>query len=135
MSKVISLDEKLKMTADQKAAAVQRQKIRAVRQVFQCTQCASKCERCGASLAAAFKERESDPKIPYQFCASCTEEYLDYIHCLQGGDDSTAYWHNHQWLKVWQTWIEYQGAVDQYIRTKEFRRLVNELGHEGPGCD
>lgn len=135
MSKVISLDEKLKLTAAQQAAALQRQKLRAVRQLFQCTQCASKCERCGVAFSTDPVEREDDPKIPYHFCASCTDEYLDYIRCLQGKGDSEAYWHNHQWLKVWQTWIEYQGAIDQYLRTKEFRRLMDELGADGHGCD
>ncbi len=127
MSKVISLDDKLKLSASQKAGLVRKRKILAVRKVFQCTHCASKCERCGTGLSADNKGQIDSPRIPYNFCDSCAEEYIDYIDRLQGKGDSGAYWHNHEWLNVWQVWIEYQGAVDQYLRSKEFRKLLTEL--------
>ena len=50
MSKIISLDDKLKLSSEQRAALERKRKILAVRKVFQCTHCASKCERCGISL-------------------------------------------------------------------------------------
>ena len=52
---------------------------------------------------------------------------MEYIQRLQGKGDADAYWYNHAWMKIWQTWIEYQGAIDQYLRSKEFRRLLDEL--------
>jgi len=135
MSKVISLDDKLKINAEQKAAVLFKQKIMAVRKVFQCSHCPSKCERCGTPLGMDPKELGEHPKTPYHFCAGCAEEYIDYVHRLQGKGDPEAYWHNHDWLKAWHAWIEYQGAVDRYVHSKEFRRLVDELGPDGHKCD
>jgi hypothetical protein len=127
MSKVISLDDKLKLTARDKAQVMRKRKIMAVRQVFQCTHCASKCERCGTSLGPENRTISNNIRVPYNFCDSCAEEYIDYIDTLQGKGPPDAYWHNHEWLNVWRTWIEYQGTIDQYLRSKEFRRLIEEL--------
>jgi hypothetical protein len=127
MSKIISLDDKLKMTAQDKAATIRKRKILAVRKVFQCTHCASKCERCGIGLGSDNHAYTDNTRVPYHFCDSCAEEYIDFIDRLQGCGDEQAYWHNEAWLKVWQTWIEYQGAIDHYLRSKEFRRLLKEL--------
>ncbi|KJS29647.1 MAG: hypothetical protein VR64_19535 [Desulfatitalea sp. BRH_c12] len=135
MNKVISLDAKLKISAEYKTAALRKQKIRAVRKMFQCTQCSSKCERCGTPVEAGSETVMGDTRIPYHFCAACAEEYLDYVRHLQGKGNPEAYWHNHHWLKVWQTWIEYQGAIDQYLRSKEFRRIMEELGPHDHPCD
>jgi hypothetical protein len=127
MTKVISLNDKLKLTEMEKEAAERKSKILAVHKIFQCTQCASKCERCGTTLGPDNHVLAGSTRIPYTFCDSCAEEYMDYIDKLQGKGDTRAYWHNHAWLRVWRSWIEYQGAVDHYVRSKEFRRLLDEL--------
>lgn len=132
MTKVISLDDKLKLSAKQREALAHKRKILAVRKVFQCTHCASKCERCGTSLGSDNQGPKDNPRIPYNFCDSCAEEYIEYINRLQGKGDDSAYWYNHAWLKVWRSWIEYQGSIDQYTRSKEFRQLLDELR---PGSD
>jgi len=130
MSKIISLDDKLKLTAEQRDALTHKRKILAVRQVFQCTHCASKCERCGTTIGPENQSHVDNPRVPYNFCDGCAEEYIEYINRLQGKGDSKDYWYNNDWLKVWQTWIQYQGAIDQYLRSKEFRQLLDEL-HPG----
>lgn len=136
MSKIIPLDDRLKLTAEKRAAVLRKQKIMAVRKLFQCTHCAAKCERCGISLSADPSSGQSPhPRTPYHFCNSCADEYIDYINRLQGKGNPEAYWHNDHWMKVWQTWIEYQGATDQYLRSKEFRRLLDELGPGDLQCD
>ena len=131
MSKIISLDDKLKLSAGQRSDLARKRKITAVRKVFQCTHCASKCERCGTALGQEQQMKTDSPKIPYHLCDSCTEEYQEYIQRLQGRGDTDAYWYNHDWMNIWQTWIEYQGAIDQYLRSKEFRKLLDELRPEG----
>ncbi len=135
MSKIIPLDDKMKSTAAQKAAEVRKQKLKAAFKFFQCSQCLSKCERCGIAIEGSPLKTDDQPRIPYHFCYSCAEEYIQYIKCLQGQGDQTEYWHNQNWLKVWQTWIEYQGAKDQYLRSKEFRRLMDELAPDDLKCD
>ena len=134
MKKIILLNDKLKFSAEQKAVVLRKQKIMAMRKVFQCTQCASKCERCGISLGPDNSGHGEHPQTPYHFCSGCTEEYGDYISRLQGKGDPDTFWHNHEWMKVWQVWIEYQGAVDQYLRSKEFRRLLEELDPGDLNC-
>lgn len=134
MSKVISLNDKLKLSELERAAVARKRKILALRRIFQCTQCAAKCERCGTSLGPDNQVHADNTRIPYTFCDSCAEEYMDYIDQLQGRGDPEAYWHNHAWLRVWRSWIEYQGSVDHYLRSKEFRRLLEEL-HQGEDDD
>ena len=135
MSKVISLDDKLKLSSEQRAALVRKRKILAVRKVFQCTHCASKCERCGTSIGPEQTRAENSARVPYNFCDSCTEEYIEYIGRLQGKGSSNDYWYNHAWNKVWHSWIEYQGAIDQYLQSKEFRQLLDELRPESDGSE
>jgi hypothetical protein len=82
MSKIISLDDKLKLSSEQRLALERKRKILAVRKVFQCTHCASKCERCGTSVGPEHKHGEDSARIPYNFCDSCAEEYIAYIESL-----------------------------------------------------
>jgi len=65
--------------------------------------------------------------VPYRFCENCLEEYLDYIERLKGRGNPDYYWHNEAWLKVWQGWIGYQNAIDQYMKTRAFTKLLKEL--------
>lgn len=135
MSKIISLDDKLKMSAEQREVLGRKRKLMAVRKIFQCSHCASKCERCGTTIGPETQTRKDNFRIPYNFCESCSDEYIEYINRLQGKGNAKDYWYNHAWLRVWQSWIEYQGAIDQYLRSKEFRQLLNELRPEGDLSD
>jgi hypothetical protein len=51
----------------------------------------------------------------------------DYIERLQGRGDPDCYWHNDEWLDAWRKWIDYQGSVDRYVKSKEFLRLIQEF--------
>jgi len=130
---VISLNQKLKLSERRKAAIVRKQKIQAVRKVFQCTRCTLRCEKCGSQIDAQAShtpcaaEQGAETTAPYRFCENCLEEYLDYIERLKGRGNPDYYWHNEAWLKVWQGWIGYQNAIDQYLKSKEFTKLLQEL--------
>jgi hypothetical protein len=127
---VISISKKLRHARRRQAEIDRRRKILAVQKVFQCTQCAMKCEKCGAPLSHGGHHPERASKthrIPYRFCESCAEEYVDYIERMKGGGDPDCYWHNEHWLDVWKAWIDYQGATDRYVKSKEFARLLDEL--------
>jgi hypothetical protein len=133
---IISLDEKLKSCKDKKDAQERKKKIKAVQKVFQCTQCAFKCERCGAQIVPNpgknTKCEHQFVRVPYKFCESCEEEYLEYINQLKGKGDKNFYWHNEEWMKVWKDWIEYQSSVDRYLKSREFKQLLRELRQSGP---
>ena len=114
MTKIIQLDKKLQHTKEKKAEIIRKRKILAVQKIFQCMHCVFKCEKCGTQIAFEHESGvkiSADPKVPYRFCESCSEEYVDYIDRLQGKGNSEYYWHNEDWLKVWRTWIDYKGAV------------------------
>ncbi|NNF97778.1 MAG: hypothetical protein HKM93_00205 [Desulfobacteraceae bacterium] len=125
---IISIDKKLQLNKKKKAALEKRHKIMAVRKIFQCTHCASKCEKCGTQVSSVPGGDHTNRRIiPYRFCESCRTEYIDYIDRLQGRGDNQNYWHNESWITVWSTWIEYQNAIDQYLKSKEFVKLLDEL--------
>jgi len=77
-------------------------------------------------------EERKNLRVPYLFCESCADEYVEYIERLKGKDDPNCYWRNEIWLELWKRWIDYQGTVDRYIRSKEFKQLVEELKQPEP---
>ncbi len=127
MNNIIPLDKKRKLSRDKQDAIERKRKLLAVRQVFRCTHCVSKCEKCGIHIDSANRPDETKWRVPYHFCDNCSEEYIDYIKVLQGKKNEALYWHNDSWMKVWATWIEHQGAIDSYLKSKEFERLLEEL--------
>ncbi|MDJ0781224.1 MAG: hypothetical protein QNJ22_04595 [Desulfosarcinaceae bacterium] len=127
MGELISLAKKRQDSDQEKASQERQRKIQAVRRVLQCTQCAAKCEKCGAGIATDEVDEGRQLRIPYQLCEDCGDEYLDYIERLKGKGDAEQYWHNDAWMRIWRAWIDYQGAIDQYLKTKEFERLLTEL--------
>ena len=131
MADIISIDNKLALAKEQKAALIRKRKIKAVQKVFQCTQCAYKCEKCGTQLERAEQERENI-RVPYRLCESCSEEYIDYIERHKGAGDTDCYWRNKSWMDLWKSWIDYQSAIDSYMKSKEFLQLLQELKQQSP---
>jgi hypothetical protein len=127
MADIISLEGKIDVSREKKASLRRQQKAIAVRRVFQCTSCSFKCEKCGTQI----EPKESGPtehaQLPYKFCEACEAEYHDYIERLQGRGDPDCYWHNEPWLDCWRKWIDYQGSIDRYTRSREFQRLIEEF--------
>jgi hypothetical protein len=135
VAEIISLDNKLQISKHKKSELIRKRKLLAVRKVFQCTHCSFKCEKCSTQINTESTGAETDllaGRIPYRFCESCSEEYLEYIARLQGQGDPECYWHNSEWLDLWQKWIDYQGALDRYMKSKGFVKLLNELKQTHP---
>ena len=135
MTKIIQLDDKLQHSKEKKAEIIRKRKILAVQKIFQCTQCIFKCEKCGTQIRHDQKSTvgaAGDFKVPYRFCESCSEEYGDYIQRLQGKLTPEYYWHNQDWIEVWNKWIDYQNVMGRYLKSKEFRRLLSELKETRP---
>jgi len=130
MDNIIPLDQKRKHSQEKQDAMVRKRKLLAVRKIFRCTHCASKCEKCGVQIRTENQPEVPGFNIPYHFCDSCAEEYGEYIDALKGNKNESNYWHNDTWMTVWATWIEHQGAIDSYLKSKEFKRLLDELKPE-----
>ncbi len=134
MADIIAIDKKRKIKDKEQSDLIRMHKIMAVRKVFHCTHCASKCEKCGSQLGIDPVTGQAVQQIkpsPYHFCDSCAEEYRDYIARLQGKGNPSYYWHNDAWLDIWQKWIHYQHAIDTFLKSKEFTRLLQELKQGG----
>jgi hypothetical protein len=129
MAEIISFDHRRQEADDRDKARERRRKIEAVRRMLNCTQCSTKCLKCGGRITSDGRPGPlpSNLRIPYRFCEACAEEYLDYIERLKGRGDGNCYWHNDQWLEAWGKWIDYQSCMDQYIRSREFLQLIQEL--------
>jgi len=132
---IISLKDKRQISDEKQGALDHQRKIQAVQKVFHCTHCASKCEKCGTQIGMQMspaKQKLFELRVPYRFCEGCSEEYIDYIEHLKGGGNAQYYWHNDAWLSLWKAWIDYQFTIDRYLKSKEFKRLVDELKHPDP---
>ncbi len=132
MGTIISLDEKLKISQGKKDASIKKKKLLAVRNNYRCTHCLSKCEKCGVQIIAENRPVLPSYRLPYVFCDSCAEDYIDYIERLKGKKNQVMYWQNDAWMKVWATWIEHRGAMDNYLKSKEFERLLAEMRPNQP---
>jgi hypothetical protein len=107
-----------------------QRKILAVQKFFQCASCAFKCERCGSPIQTASEGDGNSDRMPperYRFCASCQEEYQDYLQQTEGNHSPRHYWHNEEWLKVWHGWLSYHRAIDRYLKSDEFQHLLREI--------
>ena len=133
MGKIISFDDKVSSSLEKKAKTDRKRKIMAVRQAFQCASCALKCEKCGTHLDPVDTEagQNRHVRVPYSFCKACSDEYIDYIERLKGQGDEECYWHNDAWIDAWRKWIDYQGSLDTYLKTKEFQQLLKEIKESG----
>jgi DNA replicative helicase MCM subunit Mcm2 (Cdc46/Mcm family) len=100
-------------------------KIEALRKIFQCSRCVVKCSKCGAQVDSQEYVRFA---APYNFCKSCMQEYEEF-RARAGGNhaDSDCYWRNSAWMRVWETWLKHQDALDQYRQSKEFLQLMDEV--------
>jgi predicted amidophosphoribosyltransferase len=121
VAEIISLGEKLKDVQKKKETLLRRRKLMTLEAFFQGN---SVCERCHSDISKQHAHR--DIRVPYLFCDVCAQEYISYIERLQGKENPEFYWQNFSWMDVWRRWIDYRGATDQYIQSKEFLQLREE---------
>jgi len=135
MAEVIPIDNRRQLAEDKKREIIRKRKVLAVRKIFQCARCAFKCDKCGTQISDAQMKktrRHPDPKVSYRFCESCVEEYHDFIDRLNGGGDTDYYWHNDAWFDEWRLWIDHQKAINRYLKSREFHRLLDEIRQTHP---
>ncbi|MGQ9688214.1 MAG: hypothetical protein ACUVXF_05420 [Desulfobaccales bacterium] len=125
MSKVIDIEDRLKLEQKKKRKVDKAKKMEAVRKVFQCTRCLARCHKCGVQFdnTRIYKRYQG----PFRFCESCQEEYEEFLRLKTEGGKSPYYWHNQAWMKVWQSWLDYQQALKEYGESPEFIDLVREV--------
>lgn len=129
MADIIEFGKKAENLKSERETTIRQRKIEALRKIFQCTRCALRCSKCGAQIEAK-PEECCKFATPYSFCKSCREEYEEYRLRVAGEPaGSGCYWHNSEWMKVWESWLEQQRALDRYRQSKEFLQLLDEVEH------
>jgi hypothetical protein len=99
MSKIIDIEDRLKLEQKKKLKVDKAKKLEAVRKILQCTRCLARCHKCGMQIMRLKDE----------------------------GGESPLYWHNEAWQALWQTWLDYQQALKDYGESPEFIELVREV--------
>jgi hypothetical protein len=120
VAEVIELKDLIKKKIDSESV----EKIASVKKILQCTMCMLKCTKCGTQTDVS--EPSSD-ELPFRLCPDCKEEYQEYRARLTGNETSSRYWHNREWMAVWDAWIRYQESLKRYTESKEFLMLLEEL--------
>lgn len=128
MGDIVKFDER--METEQKKRKQERiKKLNATRKIFECTKCALKCNRCGTQVDIS-RTSSYLKEVPYRFCMSCEEEFKDFLGKTKGTSRKDRYWHNREWMAMWEAWIHYQEAVKTYEDSQEFRRLLRDMRWE-----
>jgi hypothetical protein len=125
MSKIIDIEKRLRLEQKKKLKVDKAKKLEAVRKIIQCTRCLARCAKCGMQFDT--QEMYKRHKGPYRFCASCQEEYDEFLRLKEQGGESPYYWHNQEWQAVWQCWLKYQQALKEYGESVEFIELIREV--------
>lgn len=128
MTKVIDIEDRLRLEQKKKAKVDKAKKLEAVRKIVQCTRCLARCLKCGVQFDT--QEMYQRFKGPYRLCLSCQEEYQEFLRLKGEGGESPYYWHNKEWLEMWQSWLDYQQALKAYGDSAEFIELVREVEWE-----
>jgi hypothetical protein len=122
MAEVIDLTHR-KDQEERRLKAAAQGRVQAVAGSLACGFCPRRCAYCGLAIpepqAAAFK-------APYPFCPSCLEEYRAFRRREQGTAGQEAFWHNEQWVLMWQAWLRHMQTVEAFRRTPAFSRLMQE---------
>ena len=125
MGDIVKFDECME-TEKKRRKQERTKKLNAMRKIFECTKCALKCSRCGTQVDIS-RTSSYLRDVPYRFCMSCEDEFKDFLDKTKGNSRKDLYWHNHEWMVMWQAWIHYQGAIKKYENSDEFKKLLNEL--------
>lgn len=127
MAEIIEFGKKAQDFKSEQDNAERRRKIESLRKIFQCTRCLLKCAKCGTQLDMQ-GSAQSRYATPYPFCNNCKEEYDEYRARVEGGKNSSKhYWHNENWMQVWDSWLKHQQCLDTYRQSKEFLQLLHEV--------
>ena len=125
MTKVIDIEDRLKQEQKKRAKVDKAKKAEVVRKMLQCTRCLARCGRCGAQFET--QDIYKRYKGQFRFCASCQDEYEDFLRMRDQGEESPFYWHNKEWRRLWECWLNYQQAMKEYGDSPEFLDLVREV--------
>lgn len=125
MSKIIDLEKRLQQEQKKKAKVDKAKKLEYIRKFLQCKRCLARCAMCGVQFDP--QEMYKRYQGPYRFCSACQEEYDEYCRVKESGGETTIYYHNDEWLALWENWLNYQDSLKKYTESPEFIELLREV--------
>ena len=126
MPKVIDIENRIETEKRKKKIAERRREVAPLLRFLQCACCGMKCRRCGSPAELRPPAKEI-PKVPFNFCKDCREEYLEYQRIQNSDEESEVPWRNREWIRMWKKWIEYQNTVQRFHKSKEVQEVFEEL--------
>ncbi len=126
MSKIIDIEDRLKLEQKKKLKVDREKKLEVVRKFMQCKRCMARCAMCNVQFDTQELYRRQPG--PYRLCSACEEDYKEYQDIVASGGESPFYWHNDAWLALWRAWLDYQQSIKDYTESPEFIELMREVG-------
>ncbi len=127
MDKIVSFNKRLEKKKQKETLVTYRSKIRSLRRSVQCSSCHLRCAMCGIRAQTRDSSGRDLKATPEFFlCEDCRKEYEDFVSVHSDGKSSDFFWHNDEWLEMWSSWLRYRSALRAFIKSPEFKLLLQE---------
>lgn len=127
MEKVLNLEERLLEKKQKEQGRLFRRRLDTVRRIVQCSCCELRCAMCGhpvetsegtCTLNALFAD--------FPLCGGCRTELDDFLKRQQTIEGPELFWHNQQWMDMWEAWIRFREALGRFRGSKEIRLMMRD---------
>ena len=128
MDKILNITDRLEDKKRKRNEKSHRQKAEALQRIVRCSSCRLSCAMCGSHFDVpdtVCPPASSYPDI-LPLCDSCGEEYNDFMAISEGKKGSDIFWHNAEWVSLWASWLEYHKAIEGFMNSKEFNKLLKK---------
>ena len=131
MEKVVDLEERIESRKSKERLEHFRGKMETVQKILQCSSCHLKCAMCSTLLEGRDTSTASHPAhLGLRFCGSCREEFEEFLAITESEAQPTLFWHNEEWKAMWSAWLNYRRTIAAFLRSSEFKLLLEELENQ-----
>ena len=128
MDKVLSITDRLAERRRRRQAEEHRFRAEAVQRMVHCASCQLRCAMCGRHAEESAGACPSiSPQHGMNLCESCRSEFETFLQLTEGGKASPVFWHNREWRKLWEAWLDFQRALRDFRVSTEFEQLSDEI--------
>jgi len=128
VEKVVDLEERIESRRSKERLEHLRGKMETVQKILQCSSCHMKCAMCNAQLENQDASTRPHPAhLGLRFCGSCREEFEEFLAITRSEAKPTLFWHNEEWKAMWSAWLDYRRSMGAFLRSNEFKLLLEEL--------
>lgn len=127
MKKIINLEERIENRKQREKLERYRGKAETVQKILQCSSCNLKCAMCGIQIEDFHSGCCAAGPQGLRFCECCREEFEEFLAVKNGKKTPDLFWHNNEWKEMWSAWLDYRKALTAFLRSAEFKLLMEEL--------